>query len=277
MVKIIIDSTADFTLEEAEKKNLLMAPLQIIFGDEQYEDMYEISKEEFYEKLKTVDPKTSQPTPERFYKYYEEAKNNGDEVIVFTIASALSGTYQSAETAKSMIDYDKIYIVDSLCVALSLRILIDYACKLRDEGKSAKEIYDIVMPLREKVELRIIPETLNYLYRGGRLSKTTKIVGNLLGIKPIVGLEDSGKVGVFGKGRGLKSTIKVVINEMKELGVDENFPICVGYTTKDEYFEEVKAKALEEYQGFIFDEGQIGPVVGTHVGPKSAAIAYVRK
>lgn len=278
MVKIIIDSAADYTIDEAKNLNIEIAPLQIIFGEEQFEDMYEISKEQFYKRLESVNPKTSQPTPNRFLKYYEEAKNNNEEVLVITISSGLSGTYQSAITAKSLIDYDKIYVIDSLGASVSERLMIKYACKLRDEGKSAKEIYDLIMPIRTKFEFRLIPQTLNYLYRGGRLSKTTKIVGNLLSIKPILGFDDeAGKVIIFNKGRGLKSTIKMIFNEMKDLGVDENFPICIGFTTKDEYFDEVKNKAIKEYPNLEFDEGQIGPVVGTHVGPKSAAIAYVRK
>ena len=178
---IVTDSTSDITQVDAREKNIQVVPLRILFEDGEYHDGINISTEEFYNKLESakVLPQTSQPSPEDFFKIFEKAKNNDEAVLVITLSSSLSGTYQSATIAKNICEYEKIYIVDSQTVTLGLKVLVDYAISLRNDGKSIEETFEILE--REKQNIRIFAavDTLEYLKKGGRLSSAAALAGTL--------------------------------------------------------------------------------------------------
>ena len=178
MVRIITDSAADFEPQELEKHDITCVPMQISFDDNEYKENENLTKEQFYELLENCEnfPKTSQPTPYDFEVLLEEFMENGDECIIITISSALSGTYQNAFLVKNMLDYENCYVLDSLNATAGQRLLVDYAVKLRDEGKTVKEIFEELEILKTKIKLYACVDTLEYLHKGGRLSKTAYTV-----------------------------------------------------------------------------------------------------
>lgn len=274
-VRIIVDSTADLIPEI--KNKVKVVPLTVHFGDEEFVDGVTITHEEFYKKLVEGDvlPRTSQANPAEFAEVFEEVVEAGDTAVVITVASKLSGTFQSAMIAAG--DYlEQIYVVDSKTVAIASGILAEYALGLADEGKSAKEIFDCLLVERDNVCLYAALDTLEYLQKGGRISKTAAIAGGVLNIKPIVSIKD-GEILTLGKARGTKGANKMLISEVqKTSGVDFSKPLMFGFTGLSD---ELLQKFMEESKEMWDDANElqttsIGSVVGTHAGPGAYAVAY---
>lgn len=278
MVRIIIDSTAD--LPEEMKKKLDVVPLTVTFGTEEYLDGVTISHAEFYEKLveTSVLPHTSQAAPETFQKAYERVKQAGDSAVVITVSSALSGTWQSARTAAA--DYENIYVVDSCTAAIGAGILAEVAMQAAREGQTAQEI--AAMLEREKKNVCVIAmlDTLEYLQKGGRISKTAALAGTVLGIKPVLSIEQ-GQIQLLGKARGSKQANNLLAQEIEKAGgVDFDKPILLGYTGLSD-------KLLQKYirdSANLWQHGTqelrttiIGSVIGTHAGPGAVAAAFFKK
>ncbi len=279
MIKIMTDSTSDIDLEYAKKLNIEVVPLKVIFGQKEYKDRVDLQPEQFYDLLASSNslPSTSQPSPQDYLDVYEKIKETKDTLIVITLSSVLSGTYQSACIAKDLVDYENIYIIDSLNATQGLRLIVEKAVQLRNNGLSAQEIVNVIEEYKTRVHIYAYVDTLEYFYKGGRLSKTSATVGTMLKLKPIVGLKN-GTLDVFAKARGaLKATTKVidVIKEHGEIDLDE--PISIGYTGDTSGLDKFENTLREE---FGFDEvlhGYVGPVIGTHAGPGARLIAYVTK
>ncbi len=278
-VRIIIDSTADVTPEVRAK--LTVVPLTIFFGEQEYVDGVTINHKEFYEKLIENDvlPKTSQPTPDAFMQEYKKAVDAGDEVVVITIASKLSGTFQSANIAA--MDYeDKIHVVDSKTAAIGTGILAELALKLAESGMDAKSIADCLCKERENVCLVAMLDTLEYLKRGGRISKTVAFAGGLLSIKPVITIRD-GEIEILGKARGSRQGNNLLIKEIEVAGgVDFEKPVLLGYTgLSDVLLQKYVEDSSSIWEGNV-DELHSTPicsVIGTHAGPGAVAVAFFKK
>lgn len=274
--KIIVDSTFDMT--EETKSRLTVIPLTVTFGDTEYIDGVTITREEFYEKLIEGDtlPTTSQATPFAFSEAIEEIVKNGDSAVIITIASTLSGTYQSACTAAA--DYsDGIFVVDSETTAIGGGILAERALQLVDEGRSAKEIADILNSEKKKICIIALLDTLEYLKRGGRISKTVALAGDIFSIKPVISLKD-GEIKVLGKARGSKRGNNLLNEEIASCGgVDFSKPVLLGYTgLSDKMLNKYIADSEAVWKGKIEElhSTLIGSVIGTHVGPGAIAAAF---
>ncbi|WP_103980805.1 DegV family protein [Helcococcus massiliensis] len=274
-IKLIIDSTADIR-ETIKKKIDYIVPLTVNFGNEEFIDGVNISNYDFYKKLQTSDlsPTTSQAGPDNFIKVFDQIDKN-DSALVITLAANLSGTYQSAILAAQ--DYDNIHIVNSESVALGSGILIEYAIELIDQGLALDEIIDELEEKKKKIRILGIFDTLEYLQRGGRLSKAAAFAGEILKIKPLISIE-AGEITVPAKARGNKKAISIFNKELSENSeINYDLPFLFGYTgLSDEnlvnYFESSKDLWTESY-----DHISIGSVVGTHAGPGAIAIAYFKK
>jgi len=278
-VKIIIDSTADLT--DDLKKRLTIVPLTVHFGEEEFVDGVTITHKEFYEKLIESDvlPSTSQAAPAAFAAAFEQVTSNGDTAVVLTVASKLSGTYQSAMIAAE--EYEgKIFVVDSQNVALASGILAELALQLADSGMSAQEIADRITAEREKVCIIAMLDTLEYLKRGGRISKTVAFAGGLLSIKPVITLKD-GQIEILGKARGSKQGNNLLVSEIEKAGgVDFTKPVLLGYTGLSDhllrkYVED--SRALWAESPVPLRTTAIGSVIGTHAGPGAIAVAFFKK
>ena len=276
-VKIIIDSTADVT--EAVRARVEVVPLTIRFGEAEYFDGVTIGRREFYERLVESDalPTTSQATPDAFAEIFERVRLAGDSAVVITISAELSGTCQSAMIAAE--DYGNIFVVDSRSASIGSGILVEQALRLADAGLSAPDIAAELRRCREKVVVIALLDTLEYLKRGGRLSKTAAFAGGLLNIKPVAGIRE-GKIVVLGKARGSRQANNLLTEEIRRAGgVDFEKPILLGYTgLSDALLQKYRQDSAALWQAGERElpAALIGSVIGTHAGPGAVAAAFFR-
>ena len=274
MVKIVVDSTAD--LRPLFRDRVDVVPLTVHFGKEEYVDGVTLSPEAFYKKLETskVLPTTSQAAPYAFGEVFERIVENGDEVVALVVSGALSGTCQSAVIAAS--DYPgKVFVVDSRSIAIGLGILAEYALELVERGLKAEEIAAELEKAKEKIRLYAVVDTLEYLQRGGRVSKTVAIAGGMLSVKPILALED-GVIKMAGKARGNKQANAQMDAMVLKQGIDYDRPAMLGYTgTGDELLCKYRAQS-DIWTGDVC-ESIVSGVVGTHAGPGAVAVAFFAK
>jgi len=275
--RIIVDSTAD--LLQNMKEQVHVVPLTVHFGEEEYIDGVTIDHKAFYEKLVETDvhPSTSQATPAAFEKEYEKAKQAGEAAVVITLSAKLSGTYQSAMIAAR--DYENLYVVDSGTGAIGSAILTEYALKLLDRGLDAKQIAEKLEEAKRRVVIVALVDTLEYLKKGGRISKTVAFAGTILNIKPVLSIVD-GDINVLGKARGSKMGNNLLVQEIEKAGgVDFAMPVLLGYTglsdaTLLKYIED--SKHLWEGNVDQVRYTTIGSVIGTHAGPGAVAVAFFK-
>ena len=273
--RIIVDSTADLMPEIKERVHVV--PLTVHFGDEEYIDGVTIDHKTFYEKLIESDvlPTTSQATPDAFMKEFEKAGQAGEAAVVITIASQLSGTYQSAVIAAG--EYENIFVVDSGSGAMGSGILTELALRLLDEGKSAEEVAAILEEEKKKIVIVALVDTLEYLKKGGRLNAAVAAVGGMLNIKPLIYVTESGEIKVHGMVRGMKKAFATMTELSRNDGIDEEKPVLLGYTgTSDDNLQKYIAEYAEAWpQGT--STTHVGSTIGVHVGPGVVACAFFQK
>ena len=277
-VRIITDSTADLRNDLVGK--IPFVPLTINFGEEEFVDNVTMSRKAFYEHLAECKdlPKTSQPTPDAFAQEYKKAIAAGEKVVVLTISSKLSGTYQSANIAA--MDYPgQVYVVDTLSAAIGAGVLAELAYELAQQGMEAEEIVAKLEEEKHNLVLFAALDTLEYLVRGGRLSKVAGFAGGLLNIKPVITLKN-GEIVVVGKARGNKQANTMLNKEVAAVGgVDAAKPMLFGYTGLTD---ELLQKYLDESEAVYNaveqkDSTLISGAIGTHVGPGAYAVAFFKK
>lgn len=277
-VRIITDSGFDIPGEGDPRLTVL--PLSITFGETTYADGVDLTNERFFELLIESDelPKTSQATPFQYQQIFEQVRAAGDEAVVITLSSGLSGTYQSAVTAAA--DYPEVHVVDSKNVTIGQGILVQYALRLVDEGRGASEIASLVESARERLVLLALLDTLEYLKRGGRIPKSVGTIGELLSIKPVVGVRD-GEVVMLGKARGSKNGRNLLHQEVEKNGIDFAMPVLIGYSgLSDKLLRKYLDDSRAIWEDKVAEEDlpitSVGATVGTHVGPNAIALAFFR-
>lgn len=277
-VRIIVDSSTD--VAEAYLNRIQVVPLTLRFGEEEYYDGVTIHKEEFYRRLVESDelPTTSQAAPASFDQVFREVAANGDSAVVICLSSKLSGTYQSACIAAE--SYDNIYVVDSQSVAIGTGVLAQYAVDCADAGLSAREIAQMLEKKKADVTVIALLDTLEYLKKGGRISKTVAFAGGVLNIKPVVTVQD-GVVALIGKARGSRNGNNLLVEKINQSGgVDFSLPVLLGYTglnsaLLDKYVEDSRGLWAEELDAI--PKTLLCSIIGTHVGPGAVAVAFFRK
>lgn len=275
--KIIVDSTADLMPEY--KSRVSVVPLTVHFGDQEYIDGITIDHNTFYEKLVEDDvlPTTSQATPDAFMKEFDKVKEAGESAVVITLSSKLSGTYQSAMIAAA--EYENIHIVDSGTVAMGGGILVEMALRFLDEGLDAKTVAEKLEEEKQKIVIVALVDTLEYLKKGGRVSKAVAFAGGVLNIKPVLSVID-GEINMLGKARGFKMGNNLLVQEIEKAGgVDFSKPVLLGYSGLSDA---LLLKYIEDSK-HIWDKGldsvrytTIGSVIGTHAGPGAVAVAFFK-
>lgn len=278
MIRIIIDSSADYLKEEIDKKQMTLVSLNINIDETHYLDGIDITRDQLYKWLMESKsfPKTSQPSPDDFLKHFEDAKAAGDDVICILLSSSLSGTCQSAHLAKNMADYDKIHIVDSLSATHLIRFLANKACSMRDSGATAKEIVAVIEDLKNRTKVIAAVDTLEYLCRGGRVSKTAATIGNLANLKPIITVTPEGEVAVMAKCVGKNKSMSYILTAMQEYEIDEEYPIYSIYSYGVENCISLEAKVVNA--GYLLhSRKQVGATIGCHVGPGAFGVLFVHK
>ena len=197
-IALVIDSTTAMPTDMAKELKFDIAPVVIMFGEEELKDGVDITPEEFYKRLASTDlhPTTSQPSPMDFKNLYDKLLADGKEVFVLTISSKLSGTYQSAFQAKQMLPDAPIEVVDSLTGALSVGLMLQRVAKAVDAGKSLQECKELAESLRDNVGIFLTVDTLEYLHKGGRIGTASKFLGTALKFRPILEVANGEFVGL---------------------------------------------------------------------------------
>lgn len=278
MVRIITDSAADFEPREMEAMGIACIPLTVRFGEREYHENENLTKDRFYDLLENSGefPQTAQPSPQILMDLFETAQEAGDEAIYITLSSALSGTYQSAVAVQRMVDSENCYVVDGKNGTGGQRMVVERAVALRDAGKSAKEIVADLETFRDRIVLYACMDTLENLYKGGRISQTVYAIGSLAQIKPIISVDVEGRVTVPAKAMGMRKGMDYLCKRVEEKQPDPAFALYVMYTS-DRSIACTLANRLSVL-GFEIPEEhiiQVGAAIGTHVGPKACGLVYV--
>lgn len=278
MVRLITDSAADMEPWEYEKYHVACIPLTVFFGNQEYQENVNLSKDQFYALVKETGefPKTAQASPQLLLDLFGEAKQAGDEAIYICLSSALSGTYQTACATKVMADYDGCHVLDSKNATGGQRMLVEYAVRLRDAGLSAEQIIARVEAVQDKIVLYACMDTLEYLYRGGRISQTVYKLGTLAQVKPIIRVSEEGKVEVPAKAMGMRKGMEYLCKRVEERKPSGEFPFYVMYTA-DRSNGEVLAQKFRD-MGYDIPQERIinvGAAIGSHVGPNACGMVYI--
>lgn len=278
MIRILVDSSSDYTMEEIKEQEFSFVPLNILISGKSYRDVVDLIPDDFYKLLISSKdfPKTSQPSPQDFAEIFEDVKAKGDEIICILLSSALSGTCQSAHLAKDMVDYDGIHIIDSLAATAMIKFMGNHAAKLVKEGLSAQEIVQKIEAMKGKIKVVAGLDTLEYLCKGGRLSKASATIGELANLKPIITVTEEGKVSVISKCLGKNKALNFILKYLENSERDMSFPLYTLYSYGTENTEKLEERLTKE--GISYDERvQLGSTIGAHIGPGAFAILYVIK
>jgi len=277
MVRLITDSSADLEPREYEQLNIACIPLKVMFGETEYQENENLSKDQFYELLASGEyPKTSQPSPQVLLDLFEEAKEAGDEALYISISAAISGTYQTACLTREMAESDDCYVLDSKNATGGLRLILEYAARLRDEGKSAKEIIAGVKAIQDKIVLYACMDTLEYLYRGGRISQTVYKLGTLAQVKPIIRVTEEGAIEVPAKAMGMRKGMDWLCKRVEDRKPSKEHNFYAMYTG-----ERANGVLLaEKFRAMGYDIPDekiinVGAAIGSHVGPNACGMVYV--
>lgn len=278
MIRIFVDSGSDYLPEDARSRGMEVLPLVASVEGNEYRNGIDLGRDEFYELLESTGafPKTSQVSPHLFAEAFKEARAAGDEVVAITLSSELSGTHQSALLAQAMAGSEGIYVVDSLSATYNIALMADYACALREEGLSAKQIAAELDRFKKRVRIVASLDTLEYLQRGGRLPKAAARVGEMAKLKPVITLSSTGSITLINACLGRKKALDAIVKQVGKSEIDTSFPVysIYSYGTKNCEKSEERLKTL----GITPTERrQIGFVIGAHIGPGACGVVYVEK
>jgi DegV family protein with EDD domain len=278
-IRIVTDSTADIPASIRHDFAIEMVPLQVIFGDQSYEDQVTLGVSDFYEKLQntTAIPTTSQPSPAQFLETYERllAETPDATILSLHLSSALSGTYQSASIARSMLDdnlQDKVIVIDSKTASLGFGFAVVELAKAAQEGQSVEACLSLVESLLQKKKLYFIVDTLTYLHKGGRIGTASAFVGSLLQVKPILSVSDEGTVYSVDKARGTNRAIVKIMEIIARDFKDQAIHLVIGHANAKDQAEEMADLIASQFEVIDTKYTEIGPVIGTHSGPGALAV-----
>jgi len=275
VVKIVTDSLSDITDDLAKKLGITVVPLTVFFGHESFLDRVTITTDEFYRRLAhgTVWPTTTQPPPGDFVNVYNKLAKETDEILVVTLSSKLSGTYQSALQAKDMIEGKcRIEVIDSLKIAMSLGLIVISAAKAAKAGANLDEVANLVRKAMPRSHLMAYFDTLKYLAKGGRIGKAQGLLGAMLSIKPILAVKD-GEMSPVTKLRSRTAGMDYLYNFVA------GFPKVEGLAVEHATTPDDADKLVERFSSVFPKEriyrSTISPVVGTHAGPDALAVSVL--
>lgn len=278
MIRIITDSLCDMTMDYAKELNIDIMPLTVRFGETDYKCGVELSNEDFYDKLENsgVAPSTAAVNPFDFEEIFRKYIDAGDEVVAILFSKYMSATFQSATIAADNIQSEHLRLIDCENGAMGQALLIETAVTMRDNGLSADEIADNIRALLPKTMTYIVVDTLEYLKRGGRISKSAALIGGLMKLHPVLQVVADGAKPID-KVKGKKSCNAWLINKLKEQPADTDYKLVIGHSNAPDRAEAFKEQLIEAGITNEIFITCIGPVVGTHIGPNCLGIGYIEK
>lgn len=276
MIRLFVDSGSSIRPEEKEKYGVEILPLKIFIDSKEYDDGIELKSEEFYKYLieDGVFPKTSLPSLGETEKRVRACLDQGDQVIIITISSGLSGTYSAIKMIFE--NEPNVRVIDSKSGSGGMKLLVAEANK--HLSKSIDEVVSIIEELIPRIRVVAAPETLEYLYRGGRLSRTSMTVASLLQLKPIITLGgEDGKVKAIGKERGIKKAMQRIVDFLDAENCDPIYGIIPVYTYNRENADAVVNMTDEKYKNHILEYDNIAHAIACHLGPNAFGYIFVSK
>ena len=276
-VKIVTDSTADIPAELAKEYNITVVPLKVFFGDEVFRDGVDLTPGNFFQKLEKCAtlPTTSQPTPAEFQEYYRPLIEKESSIISIHISSRMSGTFQSAQLAKKIMGYQDLEIIDSQTVSVPLAMMVFATAKVARAGGTKEEILSLLRRIMENQQTHFVVDTLDYLQRGGRIGKAQAFLGTLLNVKPLLCIRE-GEIHPREKVRGMNKALNRLVQVAREQFKDEKVLVYLTHGNEPEILGKLRLKAQENLNCVEVWENQLGPVVGTHVGPGVVGFAICK-
>lgn len=283
-IAVITDSNSGINFEDAKELGIKVLPMPFLIDGKTYFEEISLSQEEFFEKLENdVDISTSQPSPESVMKIWDEALEEADEVVYIPMSSGLSSSCHTALMLAD--DYDgKVQVVDNQRISVTQRQSVLDAAKLAEEGKSAKEIKDILEADKLDSGIYIMVDTLKYLKKGGRVTAAGAAIGTVLGIKPVLQIHGE-KLDAFAKTRGVKQAKKKMIAAVRK-ELEERFPdgdfgkhayLQSAYTKDEEAALKWKEELMAEFPGMEFQQDPLSLSVACHIGAGALAVAWTHK
>lgn len=277
-LRIVTDSTADIPESVRKRLGIEMVPLKVHFGDETYLDSVTLHSVEFYEKLKQspVMPASSQPSPADFLDVYKRilAEDPDAHIVSIHISSAMSGTLQSAELAKSLLDDpDRLTVFDSRSASYGIGMLAVAAAEMAAKGASLEEVLEKIRRMREKYTVYFLVDTLEYLQKGGRIGKAAAVLGTLLNIKPILSIDAEGEVTSVDKVRGSKKAVQRMIELFKQNPeLSGEVDVVIAHSNDAQAAENMEASLRANFNVRRVTMITLGPVIGTHTGPGTVGV-----
>lgn len=278
MVRIITDSLCDLTMTHAKELNIDILPLLVRFGEEEFKCGVELSNEEFYEKLETSSaaPSTAAVNPYEFEEVFQKYVDAGDDVVAILFSRHMSATYQSAVIASESVNSERIHLIDCENGAMGQALLIETAVAMREQGLGAVEIAEKITALLPRTMTYIVIDTMEYLKRGGRISKSAALVGGLMRLHPVLQVVADGAKPVD-KVKGKKSCNAWLVQKLKDEVPDSDYKLVIGHSNAPERAENFRQQLMEAGITNEIFITCIGPVVGTHIGPNCLGIGYIKK
>lgn len=277
-VAIITDSTAYIPKELREEKNIFMVPLNVVFGEEAYKEELDITTEQFYEEMKTREdlPKTSQPAVGLFGEMYSKLSTDYEEIIVITLSSGISGTYQSAVMAADLVEGVKVHVYDSEISCMVQGFYVLKAAEMANNGATSVEIVETLDKMKASTRAYFMADDLSHLHRGGRLNRAQLVVGSLLKIKPVLHFENK-KIVPFEKVRTEKKAVNLILELLDKDAKDETLNITVIHANCPEKGEALATDLRDKYPNSSVTVSYFGPVIGTHLGEGSLGIGWTKQ
>lgn len=281
-MRLFADSASDLPKDFFEKEDVVLFPLRVHIGDQDYEDIRGIHSIKVFDTIRAGNhPKTSQVSPEEMLSSFEKLAKDGDEGYYIAFSSELSGTYSTAVMVADQVREEypelKLTILDSKAASLGYGLIVKEAAAMRAAGQPLEKIIEKTRFMADHLESLFTVEDLDYMAKGGRISKGSAFVGGLLNIKPLLHVED-GRLVPIEKLRGRKKVIKRMIELMKERGnqLDQQ-TIAISHGDDEEFAEVLKQEIEENFHPQKIEVHMIGSVIAAHTGPGTLALFFFNK
>ncbi|MGS0973698.1 MAG: DegV family protein [Candidatus Izemoplasmataceae bacterium] len=279
-IKLISDSTCDLSPELIHKHEIEIVPLYVSFGEESYKDGIDLKTEEMYRIIKEKGelPKTSAVAPGEFEQIFQKYLDLDYDILYMGIGSKFSGTFQSAMLAKKLLESENIYLVDSANLSSGTGLLLLKAAQFRDAGMGVLEIKEKVEGLVPLVRSQFVIDTLEYLYKGGRLNALSALMGKMLRVHPLIKVVD-GKMDVGKKAMGsMRKGLQILLDQavLDQENMDQDF-MMITHSLADEHYQYIHKKIAGAFDIKNVYETHAGCVISTHCGAGTIGILYILK
>ncbi len=283
--RLVSDATLDLPVDLIEKYNIYIVPMTIMLDGKEIDyEPYEknLTIEEFYQALRDgKSSTTSQINPSTYIEHFSPILANGDDIIYVGLTSGLSGTYQSANIAKGMLEEEfperKILIVETFCASAGLGYCVKKAGQKMEDGLTIEELYDWIVSNQQSIQHWFTVDDLFFLQKGGRLTLAEAMVGSALKIKPVLSVDEKGKLYAAAKVRGNKKSEEFLINKINEELSDDDHTVFIAHGDCEDRALELKEKIEAQTRAENIRITKIGPIIGTHTGPGMLAVLYMKK